>query len=268
MAGAVLASIVVVAAGYLLRAAGAAAPAEALRGFLAAGGWVRIPLWGAALGALAASRWARGRNARIGTLLLSLALAALSLVLHPEVQEWRPVERPRSARAKASAIRRWAYRSPATVANIFPYSRDPDPVVREQAVLALGINLIVSSLEHASATRPARFLDHPLRDSLRIRLLAALEDPAEGVRAEAARALVRAPRSFGPQPAAAETLAAVLGRALRPQAVERLAWLALDAAAGSSDSALKAAAARFAAATPDTALARAARFAATRVPGR
>src|SRR5262249_33047310 len=104
---------------------------------------------------------------------------------------------------------------------------------------------------------------HPLRDSLRARLRDAMShDPVEAVRAEAARALWKAPVTFGPQPAAAETLSAVLERSLRPGAVERLSWLALDAAAGTPDRGLRAAAARFAQSTTDSDLARAARQAA------
>src|SRR5258708_7387057 len=60
---------------------------------------------------------------------------------------------------------------------------------------------------------PARFATLPLRDSLRLGLCELLVDPAPSVRAEAARALWKAPRAFGPVPAAAESLAAVLDRA-------------------------------------------------------
>jgi hypothetical protein len=129
-------------------------------------------------------------------------------------------------------------------------------------MLALGVNLVVAGIEHATPERPVpdRFL--PVRDSIRVRLIGGLTDPVEAVRAEAARALWKAPLAFGRVPAAADTLAAVLDRALRPDAVERLAWLALDAAAGAPDPGLKAAAARFGAATPDSDLARAARLAA------
>ena len=92
------------------------------------------------------------------------------------------------------------------------------------------------------------------------RFLAA--DPVESVRAQAARALWKAPSTFGREPAAAETLAAILDRALEPRALERLTWLALDGAAGPRHPALERAAARFAAATADPELRRAARAAA------
>ena len=154
------------------------------------------------------------------------------------------------------AVLRWSYRTPETVSRILPLSRDPDPRVREQAVLALGVNLIVTDIERSSPVRPARYLDEPVRAALGARLRECLRDSVEVVRAEAARALWKAPRTFGVEPAAAETLAAILDRANRPGALERLSWLALDAAAGAPQPALKAAAARFAAATPDSALRR------------
>ncbi|HKQ56669.1 MAG TPA: hypothetical protein VJY35_02265, partial [Candidatus Eisenbacteria bacterium] len=139
------------------------------------------------------------------------------------------------------------------------YTRDPDPVVREQAVLALGVNLVVAGIEGETPEHPSPFAALPLRDSIAARLDAALHDSSEAVRAEAARALWKAPHTFGTRPAAAETLAAVLDRARAALTVERLAWLALDAAAGAPYPALKAAAARFAAVTSDSDLARAAR---------
>ena len=175
----------------------------------------------------------------------------------------RPASSPRSAAAKARSIRRWSFETPASVARILPLSRDPDPRVRELAVLALGVNLVVADLGRATPDAPSAYAVSPLRDSLRGRLLETLRDPVEGVRAEAARALWKAPAAFGTHPEAAETLAAVLDRAERPAAPERLAWLALDAAAGAPHPALKRAAGRFAALTGDTALARAARRAAT-----
>jgi hypothetical protein len=88
-------------------------------------------------------------------------------------------------------------------------------------------------------------------------LLEALaRDSVESIRAEAARALWKAPRAFGVQPAAAETLAAVLDRAGQEGSLERLTWLALDAAAGPPNASLKAAARRLAARTPDVELSR------------
>jgi hypothetical protein len=274
LTGGLLGALLMVAAGWALRFAGLSGPAEAYRSFLNAGGWLWIPLWGASAGTLSALREARTAGYRATCVAVAAVLALVPLVLRPVVPDAAiRVERPNGARAKQSAFRRWAYRDPAAVANLLPYAADPDPIVREQAVLALGVNLIVTDIEHATETRPARFLASPLRDSLAARLEGAMLDPVEAVRIEAARALWNAPHALGPHPAAAETLAAALNRAAigRPvpranAASARIVWLALDAAAGAPDPALKAAAARFAAATDDSALRRAARIAATSAP--
>ena len=266
LAGALLAALVTVAAGFLINAVGrvlrAPGTADAYRRFLAGGGWAWLPAWGAALGAAWALRWASSGRQRVAAALLALALAVLPVVWRPALPALDPEEHPRTAAAKARALRRWSFRSPATVRRVLELSRDPDARVREQAVLTLGVNLIVSDIERATPGRPSRYADLPLRDSLRVRLLEELEDPVEAIRAEAARALWKAPRAFGRQPAAAETLAAVLRRAARSGSVERLAWLALDAAGGEPEPRLRAAAAEFAAATRDSDLARAARRAA------
>ena len=231
---------------------------------LAPTGWIGLPVLGAGLGALAATGWTGSARHATWTLLLAVALGMLGAVLvtRPPVLPMRDRVSPRSPRGKSQAILRAAFRSPAALSGILSYTRDPDPVVREQAVLALGVNLVVAGIERSPRGLPSRYQDFPLRDSLRARLTAALADSDERVRAEAARALWKAPRTFGVQVAAAETLASVLGRALQPGAVERLAWLALDGAAGAPYPSLKAQAARFAAATPDSELARAARRAA------
>lgn len=191
-----------------------------------------------------------------------LAAVVLVIVL-PKVPPRPPAAAPQSPAAKARAIRKWSFESADAVARLVPLSRDPDPRVRELAVLALGVNLVVADLGRATPQTPSVYASRPVRDSLRLRLLEALRDPVEGVRAEAARALWKAPAAFGTHLEAAETLAAVLDRAQRPEAPERLAWLALDAAAGAPNPGLKRAAARFGAQTQDTALARAARQAAT-----
>jgi hypothetical protein len=226
-------------------------------------GWIGLPVLGAGLGVLASLAWAGSTAGTLRLLGLGVGLCLLgsALIARTPVS---PLARagPQGSRAKAQEIRRAAFRSPAAIAGILHYTRDPDPVVREQTVLALGVNLVVAGIERATPERPSPHRDLPLRDSLRVCLIAALADPDQGVRAEAARALWKSPRCFGRQPAAAETLAAILDRAPRPGALERLAWLALDAAAGAPDPRLKAAAARFAAATPDSDLARAARLAA------
>lgn len=258
LAGALLAAVVMVAAGWLLIAAGRLAgrpdAAAGYRAFLASGAWVWFPLWGAALGALRAATRAGG-GWRFGLLGVALGLALIPLLWRPALRD--PDAAPPPTRdGLARAVLRWSYRSPADVLRIVAVSRDPDPRVREAAVLALGRNRIVTDIENSTPLRPATLLDSPVRDSLAARLTETLADPVEVIRAEAARALWNAPRTFGPQPAAAETLAAVLDRAGRAPGVERLVWLALDAAAGVPDARLKRAAARFAAATSDSALRR------------
>ncbi|MBI5709623.1 MAG: hypothetical protein HZC42_04850 [Candidatus Eisenbacteria bacterium] len=261
LAGALLALLLGAAAGFLLRVAGAGDAAERYRAWLVAGGWLALPSWGGAAGALRAARDASAPGARLGALALALLLAALPLVVRPLVPEEPEGRLPRSREARVRAIRRWSYRSPALVGRIVTLSRDPDPWVREEAVLALGRNLVVSDIEHPVVSRPSRFLHHPLRDSLALRLAEALADPLPAIRAEAARALWLAPRTFGPQPAAAGTLAALLDRAAAADTT-RIAWLALDAAAGRRDSTLAAAARRFGARATGPALRRAARSAA------
>ena len=264
IAGALLTAVLEVAAGFVLdffSVRGAANAARGYRLFLAAGGWLWLPLWGASIAGFRAAAWASSTARCTAILAVASLLGAAPLLLRPAVREI-PLQRPQTARAKANAILKWSYRSPQTVEKILELSRDPNPRVREQAVLALGVNLIVTDVERASRERPARFADHPLRERLRDRLLEALAtDSLESVRAEAARALWKAPRTYGAQPAAAETLAAVLERAARGGTVERLAWLALDAAAGAPHPHLKLAAARFAEATPDSELAAVARAA-------
>jgi len=262
LVGALAGAAVTVVAGFLLRFAGARAGAEALRRFLVSGGWLWVALWGAALGALSARSRMPGRGLRLGAVTLALVLAFAPLLLRPVVPEEQDrAAQPRTAPAKATALRRWAYRSPESVGFLLPYVADRDPIVREQAALALGINLIVSDIEHAGPERPARFAAHPLRDSLRIRLRGALLDPVEGVRAEAARALLKAPITFGRQPEAADSLAAVLDRSAFAGASGRAAWLALDATASSDEPRLRAAAVRFARRTTDSTMRRTAQAA-------
>jgi hypothetical protein len=227
-----------VAAGYGLRWAGLDEAAFSFQAFLSRGGWLWLPLWGAALAlVLRLPRTAAMRD-RMWLAIVALLLTLAPLVLRPVVPIVEPIpspSHPASANGKAMAFRRWAYASAQSVANILPYTQDADPVVREQAVLALGINVIVSDIENAGPDRPSHFASSPLRDSLRVRLVAALSDPVAGVRAEAARALWKSPITFGPSPFAAETLAAMLLR--RPFAAppDRIAWLALDALAARYD---------------------------------
>jgi hypothetical protein len=250
-----------VAAGYALRWLGQADAAFGLQSFLARGAWLWLPLWGAALALLLRIPPTPERRGRATLTLLALALALIPLVVRPAVPILEPApspSHPSSASGKAMAFRRWAYASAQSVANILPYTHDADPVVREQAALALGINIIVSDIEHAGPDRVAHFASSPLRDSLRIRLTDALGDPIEGVRAEAARALWKSPVTFGPSPFAAETLAAMLERRLNSGGADRASWLALDALEARYDAGLARAAALLAHSAPDSALRRAA----------
>jgi hypothetical protein len=246
----------------LLGGAARGAWADAYRRWVEAGGWFWLPLWGCALGAAIGARWVERRPMRIATVLGALALALAPLALRPRVPVALPSAAPRSPVARATAIRRWAFESADGVRRIVPFAMDPSPVLREQAVLALGVNVLVANLQSPGFPMPPNPVLAGLRDTVRTALERALRDSVEAVRAEAARALWKAPRAFGAEPAAAETLAAVLDRAPRTGMPERLAWLALDAAAGDPDPALKAAARRFAARTKDRDLAAAARKAA------
>lgn len=268
LGGALLALAAVTAAGYLLAALPVATSGRgvaALRGFLAAGGWLWVPCWGAAGGALACLRSTRHTRERLGPFALAVALASLPLIARPVVPDAPGEPPPRTRMAKVRAIRRWSYQSPAALANVIALSSDRDADVREQAALALGVNVVVTDIEHPAATRPSRYARDPMRAALRARLVALMRgDSVEAVRAEAARGLWNAPLAFGRAPEAADTLAAVLGRVSGAHGPERLAWLALDAAAGPPDARLEAAALDFARATPDTALAAAARRAARR----
>jgi hypothetical protein len=234
-------------------------PGRAYRAWLSAGGWAWPSVWGAALGIWLAAPRLPSRRANLLARALAVLLALAPLAWHPLVPERVRAPLPATAEGRIRLIRRLSYRSPDEVAQLLPLSRDPDARVRARATLALGVNTIVTDIEHDRPGFPSRHSDHPLRDSLRVRLREALADPDELVRAEAARALLKAPRAFGPHPAAAETLAAMLERRHRRAGPGREAWLALDAAAGSPDPALREAARRFADATPDTALARIAR---------
>lgn len=235
-------------------------PAAAYRDFLAGGGWLKVPMWASAVAAVLAFPHARNWPQRLLTVWFMFEFGAMPFLTgHGDAKE---PPQAATARMKTRAILKWSFRSPTTVSHVLAMSHDPDPTVREQAVLALGVNLIVKDVQNSAVTRPSRYADHPLRDSLRMRLVECLDDPVETVRGEAARALWNAPVAFGTVPAAAETLAAMLDRAHDPRRPERLAWLALDAAAGASHPGLKRAAERFATSTDDEELRRYARLAA------
>jgi len=268
VAGVLLGGLLTVATGYAIDGVGLLTrdpgPGHAYRAWLSNGGWVWPSVYAAAIAAwLAARRMTPGRG-RLAARGFALLLVLAPLVWHPFVPEGVAPPPPGTNEGKLRLIRRSSYRSPAELVPILALSRDPDPDVRAHATLALGVNLIVTDIEHDRPAFPSRYASHPLRDSLRVQLTRALADPVERVRIEAARALWKAPRTFGPQPAAAGTLAAVLDRCAPRQDAGREAWLALDAAGGAPDSLLRAAAERFAALTPDTALARVARAALAR----
>ena len=198
LAGALLASLAMVAGGWLLRFAGGVAHAPdaalAYRAFLAAGAWAWFPLWGAAIGALTAAIASDQFATRLACLGVALALALLPFVVRLEVGDSDPDRaRPQTAQAKMRAVLRWSYRTPATVLRIVDMSRDADPKVREQATLALGINLIVTDIERATPDRPARYAASPVRDSLRERLTEALVDSVEVVRAVKEAVLLKVP---------------------------------------------------------------------------
>ena len=237
--------------------------AEAFRAWLASGGWLKVPMWGGAIATVLALPRAVNLPQRLIGAWFLFEFGVMPFMVHTG-------EAPPTADAPLAPVKtrmraalKWSYRSPETVAKVVELSRDRDPMVREQAVMALGLNVVVDDIERATVTRPSRYSDHPVRAQLRARLDEALQDPVESIRAEAARALWKAPVAFGPAPAAAETLAAIIERAADPSRPERLAWCALDAAAAHPDPALRAAAERFAAATDDAKLARAARLAAS-----
>lgn len=263
IAGSLLGAALTLGAGWLLDGLGLLTrdpgPGRAYRSWLSAGGWVWPAVYGAALGAWLAARNLPRRRTRILARALAVLLAVVPIAWHPFVPEPAEAPLPATPQGRIRLIRRLSYRSPAEVARLLPLSRDADAAVRARAALALGVNTIVTDIERDRPAFPSRHEGHPLRDSLRVRLLELLRDADETVRAEAARALWKAPRTFGPHPAAAGTLAAMLlRRGDRPDA-GREAWLALDAAAGATDPVLRGAARRFAVTSPDTALARVAR---------
>lgn len=207
-------------------------------------------------------------RARAAGLAFALLLGAAGLWLRPAVLPEPGVRIPATRAARERAIRIWAFRSTDTVRGILDLSHDRDPWVRQQAVQALGVNLVVHDLEHPASGGESRFERAPLREDLRSRLLAVLAgDPVSEVRGEAAHALWVAPRAFGRVEAAAETLAAVLAATGSRTPPTRAVWLALDAAAGPPHPGLKRAAARLALTARDPQLAGAARRAAGAVAG-
>ncbi len=267
LAGALAGGLLAAAAGFALSLLGAplgqpeAAPR--FRGYLGAGGWIAFPFWGAALGALFTARDAGTARQRALALALGVALLGVPILYRPPVPVQPPGRLPATREAKERAIRRWSFSSREDVRRIVTLSRDPDPWVREEAVMALGVNLVVSGAERGTSPASPSPARDPVLEELRGRLLEALEsDPGADVRAEAAHALWRSPAAFGRVPEAAETLA----KALDDDQVRtrRSLMLALDAAAGSPDSALKAAAARLAERTGDAGLRQAALRAAAR----
>ena len=261
LAGALAAAILSVALGYGLQFAGAGAAAVAFRSFLARGGWLWLPCFGAAIALLLTLSRPLHARARWRNAVIAVALLLTPLLLRPAMpgEEPRPgAKRLASDPAARLAILRWAYQGPKEIAGIVPYARDPDPITRAVAVQALGINRIVSDVEHAGSDRPSHYATSPVRSQLRAALEAALGDSDERVRSEAARALWRAPVTFGDHPAAGETLVAVLDRRsrmarARPAALDGPSWNAFNAERARSTPALRAAIERWIAAGPDSA---------------
>jgi hypothetical protein len=217
LTGALLATLVALTVGFGLAWLGGLLRhpewAEAFRLFLAGGGWWLLSLWGGAAGAVLAGVRFASPMARAGALLGAAVLVALPLLIKAQFADDSTPRIPASSAGKRSAILRWSYRSLPGLRLTLDLARDPDSTVREQAVIALGRNLVVSDLERADAEHPARFENLPLRGALRDTLIEVLRgDSIEVLRVEAAHALWLAPRAFGPQPEAAETLAAVLSR--------------------------------------------------------
>ena len=217
LTGALIATMAAVTLGFGLAWIGGAIGhhewAENYRQFLANGGWWLLALWGAAAGALLIGSRLASPIARTGALLGAAALVALPLVLKAQYPSDTMPRMPATAPAKRDAILRWSYRSLPGLEQTLELSRDPDPTVREQAVIALGRNLVVSDLEREDSEHPPRFATLPLRHELRERLFEVMRgDTLEMIRIEAANALWTAPRAFGSQPEAAETLRAVVAR--------------------------------------------------------
>jgi len=203
---------------------------EGYRAFLANGGWWLLSLWGAAAGTLLTAPRLASPLPRAGALFGAAALIALPLVIKAQFADDSTPRIPASAAGKRSAILRWSYRSLPGLRLTLDLALDPDSMVREQAVIALGRNLVVSDLERADEEHAPRFADLPLRHELRDRLIEVLRgDSLEVLRVEAAHALWLAPRAFGPQPEAAETLSAVLARGDSTRTGAALARRALHA---------------------------------------
>ena len=131
---------------------------EAYRAWLAGGGWLKVPMWGAGIATLLAIRHAVNWPQRLLTGWFVFEFCVMPFMVHTQPAP-RGEALPQTGRAKTRAILKWSYRSPETVARIVALSRDQDPVVREQAVIALGQNVIVADIEHSAITRPSRFAE-------------------------------------------------------------------------------------------------------------
>ncbi|HEV2105213.1 MAG TPA: hypothetical protein VGU27_05735, partial [Candidatus Eisenbacteria bacterium] len=153
---------------------------QALLRFVFGGGWFAFPVAGAGVGAAVAAAFSAGA-ARARAVVAAAGLLALPFALRPAIRTFEDARPPRGERATVLALTRWTFRSPRTLARVLPYAAARDPVVREQAMLALGENLVVDDFEHATAGRPPRDPAPRLRARMRDTLLAALaRDPAEG----------------------------------------------------------------------------------------
>ena len=233
LTGALIATMAAVTLGFGLAWIGGAIGhpewAGSYRRFLADGGWWLLCLWGAAAGALWIGSRLASPFARAGALIAAAVMIALPLVLKAQFSDDSAPRIPSSPEGKRSAILRWSYRSLPGLKLTLELSRDPDSTVREQAVIALGRNLVVSDLEREDSEHPPRFATLPLRGEMRDRLVDVLRgDPLEILRVEAAHALWVAPRAYGNRPEAAETLRAVIARGDSTRLAAGLARRALE----------------------------------------
>ena len=268
--GGILGALFTVAVGALAQlidgvwpSAGIAEPVVSFQ--IAIGMVFRIPIAAAGLALLRGVPWAHSTGARLAVVTAGVATLVLAARIPIAPPPAAATTFPATARAKSRAILKWSYRTPATVAHEsacrLSVSRIPVSSKRNGTLKVLAYApSTASATSSGGASASARL---PVRDSLGMRLREALGgDSVEGRARRGGARAVESAANFGVSEAAAETLAAILDRAGRPDAVERMAWLALDAAAGAPNVTLKAAAARFAATTSDTDLAQAARQAA------
>ncbi|HYM81295.1 MAG TPA: hypothetical protein VEY91_07770, partial [Candidatus Limnocylindria bacterium] len=132
VSGALFASLLGLVVGLLWRRLpGALAIHPSLPPGFSGGGWLALPLAGAALALFLARRWANTAHERRVAAMLALfgVLGAGGVLFGAGPSPEGSAAAPKTQRGKARAILKWSYRSPATVARILPYAGDPDPTV-------------------------------------------------------------------------------------------------------------------------------------------